>query len=433
MEKKMTIRAKRREGKKEIGRKTPLKCIFAVVSLFLIALFIRPVLSEYYAPTSEIKESGLLRASGITHEDARYHYLLGCLYYGTRNKSGIEKAIDRYLMSLKRNPTNAYAWVAVARAYRDSGMWEHAEHAIRKAIYINKNSPSLMWEAGVFFLLGDKMAEATKLLQKYIRMVPDDQENVYSLFYSMKVDPLYIIENLIPRDYALYKRYFNFLIANKLLNESRAVWRKMAPFNPERSIHLNYCNFVIETGEMSEALTLWDDFVGRFGTGEIGKSFGVVCNGDFELPIENGGFDWRIGKADGVKVFIDKDIRRTGYASLSANFDGKHNPGLYLAEQIVPVESARGYKVIGYIKTENVTTKRGIFLEVAGYRCDAFIRRTDSVTGTNLWKDMEVDFAVPGNCKFIKIGIGREKSEKFDSRISGDVWIDSISLIPAKS
>jgi len=429
----MVIKERRREGKKEIGYKAFLKCVFAVISIFLIALFIRPVLSEYYASISEIKENSLLEASGITHEDARYHYLLGYLYYSPRNKSGIEKAINRYLLSLERNPTDARAWIAIARAYRDSGMWEHAEYATRKAVYMNKNSPSLIWESGVYFLLEDKAVEATKLLQRYIRMVPDDQENVYSLFYSMKVEPLYIVENLIPRDYAFYKRYFNFLIANKLLNESREVWKKMESFNPERSTYLGYCNFVIETGEMSEAQTLWDDFVGRFGTGESGKPLGVIWNGDFELPIEDGGFDWRVGKADGVKVFMDKDIRRTGYASLSANFDGKHNPGVYLAEQIVPVDSGKGYKVIGYIKTENLTTKNGVFLDVTGYRCDPFMKRTDSVTGTNLWKTLEVEFTVPGNCELIKIGIGRERSKKFDSKISGNVWIDSVSMIPIKS
>jgi hypothetical protein len=432
MEKKMIIRERRREGKKEIRLKASLKCVFAVISIFLIVLFIRPVLSEYYAPIPAIKETGLLQACRITHEDAKYHCLLGYLYYSLRNKSGTEKAIDRYLLSLQRNPTDACTWVAVARAYRDSGMWEHAEHAMRKAVYMNKNSPSLMWESGVFFLLGDKAAEATRSLQSYIRMVPDDQENVYSLFYSMKVEPLYIIENLIPQDYAFYKRYFNFLTTNKLLNESREVWKRMAFFNPERSTYLGYCNFVIETGEMTEARTLWDDFVGRFGTGVTGKPF-IIWNGDFELPIENGGFDWRVGKADGVKVFIDKDIRRTGYTSLSANFDGKHNPGVYLAEQIVPVESGQEYKVIGYVKTENVTTKNGIFLEVTGYRCGPFIKRTDSVTGTNLWEIMEVEFTVPDNCKVIKIGIGRERSEKLDNKISGDVWIDSISMIPIKS
>src|SRR4030067_1725458 len=85
MEKKMIIRERRREGEKEIGRKAFLKCVFAVISLFLIVLFIRPVLSEYYASISEIKEGSLLQASRITHEDARYHSLLGYLYYNLRN------------------------------------------------------------------------------------------------------------------------------------------------------------------------------------------------------------------------------------------------------------------------------------------------------------------------------------------------------------
>jgi hypothetical protein len=41
---------------------------------------------------------------------------------------------------------------------------------------------------------------------------------------------------------------------------------------------------------------------------------------------------------------------------------------------------------------------------------------------------MEVEFTAPGNCKAIKIGVGRERSEKFDNKIGGDVWIDSITM-----
>jgi hypothetical protein len=433
MEKNMMIRVRKRDGEKEIGHKALLKCISVAISVILIILLIRPVLSGYYASISEITEDNLLRASRITGEDARYHYLLGLFYYSHYNKSGIEKAIDRYLLSLTRNPTDAHAWIAIARAYRDSGMLKHAEYAIRKAVYMNKNSPALIWESGVFFLLEDKPVEAAELLKRYIHMVPDDQENVYSLFYSMKAEPVYICDNLLPREQAFYKRYLNFLMTNKLLSESFELWRRLKSFTPGRADYITYCNFLIEAGEVKDALTLWDDFVGKFGVGNDQSQPEAIWNGDFELPIEDGGFDWRIGKADGVRVFLDRDIKRTGYASLSANFDGKHNPGLYIAEQIVPVESGKMYKVIGYIKTENVTTKNGVFLEVAGYRCGPFIKRTESVTGTNLWKNMELEFTAPGNCKAVKIGIGRERSEKFDNKIGGDVWIDSMAITSIKN
>lgn len=421
-------RLRKREGEKEIRYKALLKCVLAGISIFLMVLFIRPFLSGYYVSSSQIKEDNLLWASRITDEDAGYHYLLGLLYYSPRDKSGIERAISRFSMSLKRNPTDARVWVAIAKAYRDSGKSGHAEYAVRKAVYMNRNNPALIWESGVFFLLEDKPVEATKLLKRYISMVPNDQENVYFLFYSMKVAPMFILENLLPWEHAFYKRYLNFLVTNKLLNESFELWRTMKSFRPERTDYISYCNFLIETGEIKDALTLWDDFVGRFGVRTDKSHSEAIWNGDFELPVEDGCFDWRIGRADGVRVFIDRDIKRTGYTSLSANFDGKHNPGLYIAEQIAPVEPGKRYNVIGYIKTENITTKNGIFLDVAGYKCDPFIKRTESVTGTDLWKKMEVEFLAPGNCKAIKIGMGRERSNKFDNKIGGDVWIDSITM-----
>lgn len=423
-------RLRKREGEKEIRYKALLKCVLAGISIFLMVLFIRPFLSGYFVSSPQIKENKLLWASRITAEDARYHYLLGLLYYSPRDKSGIERAISRFSISLKRNPTDARVWIAIAKAYRDSGKPEHAEYAVRKAIYMNRNNPALVWESGVFYLLEDKPVEATKFLKRYISMVPNDQENVYFLFYSMKMAPMFIRENLLPSEHAFYKRYLNFLETNRLLNESLELWRTTKSFRPERTDYISYCNFLIKTGEIKDALTLWDDFVKRFGVRDD-KSHSdseTIWNGDFELPLEDGCFDWRIGSADGVKVFIDRDIKRTGYSSLSANFDGKHNPGLYIAEQIAPVQPGKRYKVIGYIKTENITTQNGIFLNVAGYRCVPFAKRTESVTGTDLWKKMEVEFSAPGNCKAIKIGMGRERSEKFDNKISGDVWIDSITM-----
>ena len=59
------------------------------------------------------------------------------------------------ICSLKRNPTDARVWVAIAKAYRDSGKSGHAEYAVRKAVYMNRNNPALIWESGVFFLLED--------------------------------------------------------------------------------------------------------------------------------------------------------------------------------------------------------------------------------------------------------------------------------------
>lgn len=435
----MMTRDQRGRGERRIKHNVLFRVVFVILPVIVSAALIRPVLSEYYS--KEINDRDVLLASRITKEDARYNYLLGLLAY-TANpplppfskggeggiKPAVEGAIKSYMDSLRRNPLRSRVWLALARAYRDGGMTRDAGYALRKALYLDRNNPDLIWEAGVFFLLEEKGAEAVRLFGRYIYMVPEEQENVYSLCYAMGVDPEYMLDNLVPAGYPFYGGYLRFLTANKLLIESLDAWKKVRAFKPDRSEYLRYSSFLIENGETEKAQALWDDFMKTFAIGEGREAGEGIWNGDFELPIENGGFDWRIAKSEGVRIFPDKDIRYGGYASLSVNFDGRHNPGICIAHQIVPVGPGKKYKLTGHVKTEKLTTQNGIVLEASGHLCDPFIKKTEPVTGTNLWKRVELEFTTPCACRTIKIGIKRERSEKFDNKINGDAWIDALSL-----
>ena len=424
----IAIKEKRR-GERRIAYSVFCRVVLTIVSLSVAAAFIRPALSDYYSQRiAEFDRKKLLRASLITPENAWYQYLVGLLDYAALDRPGIEKAIGHYLRSLQRNPTESRSWIAIANAYRDIGSRKEADYALRKALYLDKNMPNVIWESGLFFLHENKQTDALHLFRRYIDMVPDEQDNVYSLCYMMRVEPMTILNNLVPPKYPYYKRYLDFLIARKLLNESIETWKRIKTFNPERSDYLRYTDFLIESGETKEASAVWDDFTKRFNLTEKRPSGEMLWNGDFELPIENGGFDWKIGTADGVRVFRDRDIKWTGSASLSVNFDGKSNPGISLAYQIVPVTPEQKYKLTGYIRTEKITTQNGVLLQASAHLCDPFVKTTESVTGTALWKKIELEFTVPQKCKLIAVSVKREQSYKFDSRISGDAWIDSLSM-----
>jgi len=424
----MAVTEKRRRERR-VAYSVLCRIILTIVSLSVAAAFIRPALSDYYSQRiSESDRKKLLLASLITTENARYQYFLGLLDHAALDRPGTEKAIGHYLLSLKSNPTDSQSWIAIAKAYRDTGSSKEAEYAMRKALYLDKNIPEVIWESGLFFLLENKQTDALRLFRRYIDMVPDEQANVYSLCYMMRVEPMSILNNLIPPKYPYYKSYLDFLIAKKLLNESIETWKKIKTFNPERSEYLRYADFLIESGETREASAVWDDFTKNFNIMEKRPSGGMLWNGDFELPIENGGFDWRIGAAEGVRVFRDRDIKWTGFASLSVNFDGRSNPGISLAYQIVPVTPGQKYKLTGYIRTEKITTENGILFQASGHLCSPFVKTTESVTGTTLWKKIDLDFTVPKECKTVAVSVKREQSYKFDSKISGDAWIDSLSM-----
>lgn len=399
-----------------------------VLALITVATLIRPVLSEYYSSGITLKD--ILLASRITGEDARYHYLLGLYhYYNDRIDAGIDNAIAGYIESLKKNPLDSYSWIALARAYRDKGLDELAEYAARRASYLSKNSPYVLWESGIF-LLEYNAQDAAALLRRYIYLVPEDQDSVYSLSSAIGLKPEFVLKNLVPREYSFYRSHFNYLMNNRLLPEAADAWNLMKTLSPKKEDYVSYCSFLIAEGEFMEAVKVWDEFAGRIGQALHGWQAGdIIWNGGFELPIENGGFDWRLGHAEGVKVFIDREVRLTGNASLRASFDGRSNPDIYIAKQVVPVEPGSPYRIKVSIRTEDITTLNGIFLDVSGYRCPNLVVRTEPVTGTtNLWKDILAEFVTPKDCMAVWLGIRREKSDKFDNRIRGNVWIDSVSM-----
>ena len=412
----------------------PYRVFGILIAIFLVIILIRPVASHFLASErKDLNEKDLNRALAITCEEARYPYLLGLIAYRTGEQQAVEKAVDRYRNSLTKNIVNGQVWIALARAYSDLGKGDYAEYSFKKAAYVGKGDKNIQWEAGVFLLNENKVQDAIVYFRQYIHLMPADQASVYSLFYTIGVGHEYILKSLVLENYSSYLEYLKFLMANGLVQESEQVWKKMASWNRSRVDYLTYIDFLINSENVESAYALWGDYTEVFGLVDSGhSSYNLIWNGGFELPVQDGGFDWRIGKVAGVRVFIDTDMKKIGHASLSAQFDGKANPDVYIAQQIVLVEPDESYLLKGRILTDALTTTNGIILEASSYRCDAFVQKSEPVTGTTLWKDVDLEFKTPANCKAMRVGIKREKSEKFDNRISGDVWVDLITLTPER-
>lgn len=356
---------------------------------------------------------------------------MGLTSYGRHGADDLRSALSHYQESLRRNPIESRTWLAAARAYRDMGMAKDAAFALTRTVDLEKNNPLIIWEAGVFFLTENNLASASELFRRYLTMVPAEQENVYALYHMMGVDVSHILDGLLPRDVKFYSRYLTFLISNRLLTEGIETWAKLKALSPGKEDYLKFCDFLIAEGELVQAEGLWNDLTKRFKIVPVepdSPGDSLIWNGGFELEILDGGFDWKVGRAEGMRVFKDRDIRKTGDVSLSVNFDGKQNPDVRVLRQVVPVEPGVPYRVAAFIKTDNITTTNGIFLEVTGHRCGPFLKKSDSLGGTNLWTRVMLDFTAPGACKAVTVAVRRERSPKFDNKISGDAWIDSLSM-----
>jgi len=410
------------------GRKYEyLRCIILITAIVISLLISRNFIADYLGAKNDLEGVGL--AAKIVPEDARHFYILGLLKYADNDTDSSIKFFSR---SLSLNPFDSKTWLGLARSYIDKGEHNSGSYALERAISLDRNTPDILWEAGLLSLMNNDPKMASGLLKRYMSMMPSEQERLYSMLFAIGADSDYIFDNIIPPEYEYRKRYLYFLISNKLIREAMDVWDRMGKMHPEKELYIRYCDFLLSSGHIDKAIKLWDGFLKEFEISRE-KTDNIIWNGDFEKSLEKGCFDWRTGRAEGVRVFIDRGIFRTGEASLTASFNGQTNPDIYIASQIVPVRQGARYRLLGYMRTENITTKNGIFLEIKGHRCEFNPLRSEPQVGTNLWKRIELDFSIPNGCEAVMIGIRRERSQKFDNRISGDVWIDSLSVTEIKN
>jgi hypothetical protein len=153
-----------------------------------------------------------------------------------------------------------------------------------------------------------------------------------------------------------------------------------------------------------------------------------MTNGGFEKEkILGGGFDWKIEKVPGADTSFDLSSALEGKRSVKIVFNGKENVDFYHIYQYVPLKPNTEYVLKANMKTQAVTTKSGLKIEISGIG-PAFYKASDPLVGDNEWRELMVAFRTPPQSQGGLVRIRRERTDKFDRFISGTVWIDNFSL-----
>jgi len=408
-------------------RQVILLSIAFPVYLFLLWLVSRPFLGQFYFNNTD--EKGLVSAVSYDSRNATYHYLLGRLYHYGSESPDMTKAIKYYEESIRLSPLQGGCWLDLSKAYRTAGMPAYAGKAIERAVKLLPKNPAVMWEAGVFYLVNDNIDRSVKSFKEFIILKPDRQEDVYDMLWKIPVNPQYVLKNLIPVSYPYYKRYFLYLISTDRIDESKDLWKMIKGSGAvEDELYLRYTDFLLNRHVYDDAENIWKDFTGKKFQGKKEDQPSLVWNGSFENDVMNGGFDWKISETKGVDMFLDRDIHLLGGCSLGVTFDGTQNPDITIASQVVRAIPGAKYVLRGSFKTDSLTTTNGLFLSVEGHDCSGFYKKSDVVTGTNFWREINVEFDSPADCSALTVKVRRERSNKLDNKINGNAWIDGISM-----
>lgn len=401
------------------------------VSLMVLSLalsggwfVVKPWLSQRVLSEQPSTEE-LLRA--ISHDPGNpfNHYRLGLYRRYDPAERDLKKAIFSYIAAINLNPTKAQYWLELAGTYEDLGELAASKRALDRALLLKPTNIKSRWMTVNLLLRQGETDRALSELKPIVKDHPRERIKVFSLLHMITGDDVeLILKRALPRELKPITAYLLFLIRRGDTVGVKRLWKTLSrDYEVDSKMRIRYINYLISRDDIEEAMGEWTGYKGR------GKEpANLVWNGGFEEDIYNGGFGWKTGRVEGVVASIDDKVFRGGRRSLRVEFDGGHNINFHHVYQVVPLEPRTMYTLSADMMTEEITTGSGIFMEFYGINGCKFYKKTETLTDTNDWGRLGVEFTTPQGCNAGAVRLRRLKSEKLDNLIDGRAWVDGVWL-----
>ena len=215
--------------------------------------------------------------------------------------------------------------------------------------------------------------------------------------------------------------YHKWLMRWKRVDDTVAVWHKMAIFGePAPDIVRQYVHFLVGHKRIRIAEQIWQPH--NISNG--------ITNAGFEAEVTQDGFDWRYSSQRNGLWKIERVTSPTykGSYVLEVSFAGLENISFHHLYQIIPVEPQNSYRLLYSWQSREITTDQGPFVEIYGYDCKGLYHKGPMINGTHDWQAETVEFVPPEGCQAVVMRLRRLPSKRFDSKISGTVWLDDFRL-----
>jgi len=378
------------------------------------------------------KENLLKAAQGIPSNPDPF-YRLGLFYQWDIRNIDLRESLKYFRKAIERNPLEQDYWLNLAKIFHRMGESKASEKALENAILLYPVGYQGRWVTGNLLLQQGALEKAIPHFSYILSHYPNQSHLVYDVLARAVNDFDFILEKLVPKDSISFRQYLSYLYEAGDKESVQKAWQRRDGFayQPDPNETLRHIEFFISRGELNEAFLIWKSKLQEEGLGTPSDS-NWVTNGGFEKEkILGGGFDWKIEKVPGVEISFDPSMGFEGKRSLKIVFNGKENVDFAHVYQFVPLKPNTEYLLKAHMKTQAVSTKSGLKIEISGVG-SAFHKESDSLIGDNEWKELMVAFRTPSQSQGGLVRVRRNRTDKFDRFISGTVWIDNFSLAEKK-
>ncbi len=303
--------------------------------------------------------------------------------------------------------------------------------------------PDFTWDLANFYLRNGEDLKALDGFARYLRFVPEARDQTFALLGRGINDPALVWRRVVRAsgDPEIELSYLAFLRRQNPPFATGPFWHELIaerkPLPPGAA--LAYVDLLLEGREYGEAQHAWFDLqaVGAITekpapNNNSDHKGNLIFNGGFEQRPLNGGFDWRLKQQPFLEVeFTQSSSCKEGHC-LYLNFAVSQNSEYEPVYQIVPVKAGCSYLLSAFVRSQDITSDSGPRLRVTDPECATCLdAMTPPALATKPWHKVDLTFTAGPKTQAIKLSVWRPRSRVFPMEISGEFWLDSVSLLPA--
>jgi O-antigen ligase len=345
------------------------------------------------------------------------------------NMGNVSKVpLTRLVEAVKREPAAPHRWCDLGDALLREGRLEQARYCFSNALELGPEIPPILFRSANFYHAAQEDNLALKQGARVFEKSDVYRTPILDWYRNRKFSVNDVLRRGLPPGPNAAQSYLSYWTGLGDVSNAKTTWDWILSHHYAGGpAAREYITFLFGNGKYREASAEWARFLGDRRHGYLESNW--LFNGDFETEPAGVPLDWTIGSVPGqVGAALDSKVAHTGKHCLRIQFSGTENVSYSQTAQMTSVPPGT-YRFTAYIRTEDITTDKGVALRIFdpanSSRLDA---RTDQFVGTTDWKRVEQTVRVTGETELLEIQVIREPTMKFDNKVSGIAWIDTVSL-----
>jgi hypothetical protein len=340
-------------------------------------------------------------------------------------------AVQELKRALRLNSASAYAWADLGEAETNVKNLAAARYCFQRSLALGPGNPVILFRAANFdFQAGDDAGTLRNLVT--ILRNPEllsYYEQVFLTYSRMNLPIERILDQGIPATSIAADAFLRYWINSNNLTQAAAVWKWLPEHAPaDDKLAGEYVAFLIRNKSEIEAAETWKAFTASQMPDYRRTNF--LYNGEFEQTPKPSPLDWGLDSVRDVRVGRVQSEAHEGDWSLRLLFEGLENVDFHQAVQDVVLEPGR-WQFRAFLKTEQITTDQGVALHLFDTEDPSRLDLNfDTFTGSHPWTQLERTFEVGPDTKMVRVELMRQASTKFDNKITGSAWLDSVEISP---